>query len=168
MPILLLLNVNILTVRVIDQSCGVRLVFSVILTVDFNSLWPRWLASPLGTWVLRYKIHNYNTKYGNQVPNLQTNFARSAPTLVCNFEAAMGQIVCSLNRLLQDLSENFDNFSSERIFNQNILQMRPRALSANVYNLRMSLHGGFFASVIYYKLVFCNIKSCSPLFCFLY
>ena len=92
--------------------------------------------------MLRYKIHNYNTKYGNQVPNLQTNFARSTPTLVRNFEAAMGQIVCSLNRLLQDLSENFDNFSSERIFNQNILQMPPRALSANVYNLRMSLHGG--------------------------
>ena len=53
----------------------------LLLTVDFNSLWPRRLASPLGTWEFRYKIHNYNTKYGNQVRNLQMNFASSVHTL---------------------------------------------------------------------------------------
>ena len=31
MPVLLVLNVNILAVRVVDQSCGIGLVFSVIL-----------------------------------------------------------------------------------------------------------------------------------------
>ena len=88
--------------------------------MDFNSLWPRRFASPLGTWELCCKIHNYVTKYGNQVPNFQTNkfhkLSANFPILVHNFEAAMGQTVCSLDRLLQDLSENFDNFSSERIF----------------------------------------------------
>ena len=80
-----------------------------VITVDFNSLWPQRLASPLGTWELRYKIHNM---LPNELCKLSTNF----PTLVCSFEAAMGQILCSLDRVLQDLSENFDNFSSEWIF----------------------------------------------------
>ena len=34
MSVLLVLNVNILAVRVIDQSCGIGLVFSVILNKE--------------------------------------------------------------------------------------------------------------------------------------
>ena len=90
---------------------------------------------------LSYKIHNYVTKLGNQVPNCMFN---ANLTLVRNFEAEMGQIACSLDRLFQDLSKNFQLIISQvrGFFNQNILQMHPRALSVNIHNLRMSFISG--------------------------
>ena len=69
---------------------------------------------------LRYQIWQPSFELANELRKFSANF----PTLVCNFEAAMGQIMCSLDCLYLKISMISQ---VKGFFNQNILQMRPRA-----------------------------------------
>ena len=56
---------------------------------------------------LRYKIHNYVTKLGNQVP--YRKFSANFPTLVRNFEAEMDRLRALSRPMLQNLWTDVTN-----------------------------------------------------------
>ena len=55
----------------------------IILTVDFNSLWPHGFGNILGTWELHSRIHGFIVIDGNHI----ANFEMKTTSLILKFDS---------------------------------------------------------------------------------